>query len=31
MRIPVDDMLNLIGEPISIDAVKLVEESWDED
>ncbi len=30
-RNPVDDMLNLISEPISVDAVKLVEESWDED
>lgn len=29
-RNPVDDMLNLVGEPISIDAVKLVEESWNE-
>lgn len=30
-RNPVDDMLNLISEPINVDAVKLVEESWDED
>ena len=30
-RDPIDDMLNLIDEPISIDAVKLVEESWNED
>lgn len=30
-RKPIDDMLNLITEPINVDAVKLVEESWDED
>ena len=30
-RNPIDDMLSLISEPINIDAVKLVEESWDED
>ena len=27
----IDDMLNLIGKPINIDAVRLVEESWNED
>ncbi len=30
-RNPVDDMLNLISEQINVDAVKLVEESWNED
>lgn len=30
-RNPIDDMLSLISEPINIDAVKLVEESWNED
>ena len=30
-RNPIDDMLNLIGKPINIDAVRLVEESWNED
>ena len=30
-RDPVEDMLNLIKEPMNIDAVKLVEESWNED
>ena len=28
---PIDDMLNLISKPINIDAVELVEESWNED
>ena len=28
---PIDDMLSLINESINIDAVKLVEESWNED
>ncbi len=28
---PVKDMLNLVTKPINVDAVKLVEESWDED
>ncbi len=30
-RNPVDDMLNLISKPLNIDAVELVEESWNED
>ena len=30
-RNPVDDMLSLISEPINVNAVKLVEESWNED
>ncbi len=30
-RNPIDDMLNLISKPINIDAVELVEESWNED
>lgn len=30
-RNPVDDMLSLVAEPIDVDAVRLVEESWDED
>ena len=28
---PIDDMLSLVTRPINVDAVKLVEESWDED
>jgi len=28
---PVRDMLSLIDRPLNIDAVRLVEESWDED
>jgi len=28
---PVENMLSLIDEQIDVDAVKLVEESWDED
>jgi len=28
---PLEDMLNLIKKPLNIDAVKLVEESWEED
>ncbi len=28
---PVEDMLNLIAKPVNVDAVKLVEESWNED
>jgi len=28
---PIDNMLSLVTKPINIDAVKLVEESWDED
>lgn len=28
---PVEDMLNLIKKPMDVDAVKLVEESWNED
>ncbi len=27
---PLEDMLNLIKEPLNIDAVKLIKESWDE-
>ncbi len=30
-RNPINDMLNLISESIDVDAVRLVEESWDED
>ena len=30
-RDPINDMLNLVSKPLSIDAVELVEESWDED
>ncbi len=30
-RNPTDDMLSLVGEPINVDAVKLVEESWNGD
>ena len=30
-RNPIDDMLNLISKPINIDAVELVEDSWNED
>ena len=30
-RNPINDMLNLISEPINADAVKLVEKSWNED
>ncbi|HIE32918.1 MAG TPA: AbrB/MazE/SpoVT family DNA-binding domain-containing protein [Thermodesulfobacteriaceae bacterium] len=29
-RNPVEDMLSLVSEPVDVDAVKLVEESWDE-
>jgi len=28
---PVEEMLNLIREPLDVDAVKLVEESWEDD
>jgi len=28
---PVEDLLNLVKKPLSVDAVRLVEESWDED
>ncbi len=28
---PVEEMLNLMKEPLDIDAVKLVEESWEND
>lgn len=28
---PVEDMLNLIKKPMDVDAVKLIEESWNED
>ncbi|RLE94815.1 MAG: AbrB family transcriptional regulator [Thermoprotei archaeon] len=28
---PLEEMLNLVKEPLDIDAVKLVEESWNED
>lgn len=31
VRDPVKDMLSLIDKPLNIDAVRLVEESWDED
>lgn len=30
-RSPVEDMLSLIPKPVNLDAVRLVEESWDED
>ncbi|RLF05679.1 MAG: AbrB family transcriptional regulator [Thermoprotei archaeon] len=30
-RNPVEEMLNLVKEPLSVDAVKLVEESWEDD
>jgi len=30
-RDPVEDMLSLVKEPVNVDAVRLVEESWDED
>ncbi len=30
-RNPVEDMLSLVKEPVDVDAVRLVEESWDED
>jgi len=28
---PIEELLNLVKKPIKIDAVKLVEESWNED
>lgn len=28
---PVEELLSLVKEPLDIDAVRLVEESWDED
>ena len=28
---PVEELLSLVKEPLDVDAVKLVEESWDED
>ncbi|MCD6357456.1 MAG: AbrB/MazE/SpoVT family DNA-binding domain-containing protein [Thermoproteales archaeon] len=28
---PVEEMLNLVREPLDVDAVKLVEESWEDD
>ncbi|RLE65192.1 MAG: AbrB family transcriptional regulator [Thermoprotei archaeon] len=28
---PIENMLNLVSKPVDIDAVKLVEESWNED
>mgnify|MGYP000094192966 FL=1 len=28
---PIEDMLSIVSEPVDIDAVKLVEESWNED
>ncbi len=28
---PVEDMLSLVSEPVNVDAVRLVEEAWDED
>lgn len=28
---PIKELLNLVKEPLNIDAVKLVEESWNED
>ncbi len=28
---PIEDMLSIVSEPVDIDAVKLVEESWSED
>lgn len=30
-RDPIEDMLSLVPKPVSVDAVKLVEGSWDED
>ncbi len=27
---PLEDMLGLVSKPVNVDAVKLVEESWDE-
>ena len=30
-RNPIRELLNLVKEPLNVDAVKLVEESWDED
>ena len=30
-RNPIEELLNLVKEPIDVDAVKLVEESWNED
>lgn len=31
IRDPIEDMLNIVKEPMDVDAVRLVEESWDED
>jgi AbrB family looped-hinge helix DNA binding protein len=28
---PLEDMLSLVSKPVDVDAVRLVEESWDED